>query len=324
MKFPLFDAHCDTISEALIKHEGFCRNDLHWDLGRAEAYRPCAQFFAIFALVLDSPDELEPAHQALYWRRGRDAFDAQYGKFAEELDRNQARMTFCRSAADAEAAAAAGKIGAFLSVEGGEILDCSIESLERAYGMGVRAVNLTWNYENALSGSNVQGADRGLTEPGREFVRRCQELGVIVDLSHTSDPGFWDVMEMAARPVMASHSNARALWNHTRNLTDDMFRAIIKNGGVAGINLYTDFLDADPDVDTVVRHIEHFLDLGGAKHICMGGDLDGCDTLPRGIRGNQDIWKIGEALLKKNYTEELICDIFYNNLLRVVKSACAI
>lgn len=307
MRIPLFDAHCDTIS--VIAGGGSLReNTLHLDLSRGVIYSPYAQFFAIFGIR----DEEE------------NIFENQYKKFINEIAENSDIVAFCKTAAQAEKAAAEGKCAAFLSVEGGDILECSTERLEAAHSRGLRAVNITWNIENALSGTNVQSPDRGLSDLGRSFVKKCHELGVIVDLSHISTPGFWDVIEMSDKPVMASHSNAKSVCNHSRNLDDDQFKALIQNGGVAGINLYSDFVGENPDVGAVIRHIEHFLNLGGAKNIAIGADFDGCESLPKGISGISDVSKIFYALLDRGYEKELVYDIFYNNLLRVVRTVCGI
>ena len=302
MKLPLFDAHCDTLSAMQEFDQPLWRNRLHLDLERGQNYMPRAQFFAIFG----------------------QAFWPQYHLFQAALRENQAHMMFCRTAMDAETAALEGKTAAFLSVEGAELLDCSLDRLDEAHKLGVRMVTLTWNHENALSGTNLEAPDRGLTALGRQFVRRCQALGVIVDVSHLSEPGFWDVVEEMTGPFVASHSNSSAVWPHSRNLTDAQFLAIVKAGGVAGLNLYSAFVGEDPDVDSMVAHVERFLSLGGEKSIAIGADLDGCDSLPRGIAGVQDIEKLAERLLRRNYTEALVRDIFYNNLCKVVEDICVI
>ncbi|MCL2368285.1 MAG: membrane dipeptidase [Oscillospiraceae bacterium] len=302
MRLPLFDAHCDTLFEMDKGGQSLGRNALHVDLERGLQFSPWAQFFAIY---------------------GQD-FMTLYRLFQEALAANGDRLALCRTAGQAEAAARAGKCAAFLAVEGAEILDCSLDRLAEAYDLGVRMVTLTWNHENLLSGTNVEGTDRGLTTLGREFVRRCQALGVIVDVSHISEPGFWDAAELLDGPFVASHSNAAALWPHSRNLTDGQFGAIVRAGGVAGINLYSAFLGEDPDLDCVIAHMEHFLALGGAKSVALGADLDGCDALPRGISGVEDLHKLGERMLQRNYTEALVLDIFYNNLMRVVSDICGI
>lgn len=320
MKLPLFDAHCDTISAILRTDSELCCNNLHIDMKRSDGFFPYAQFFAIFAQI--KPDEKSDDLNWLLWRKGNDAFAQQYGVFIREMERNRRIISFCKCWSDAEKAFSEGKKAAFLSIEGAEIIDCSIEKLEKVYNQGVRAIILTWNFQNKLSGSNDEGYSNGLTQLGRNFVKRCQELGIIVDVSHLSEPGFWDVIEIAEKPIIASHSNSKTIWPNKRNLTDRQFMAIAKTGGVAGINLYTDFLGEKPDINKVTEHIEHFLQLGGEKNIAIGADLDGCDTLPEGISGIEDIYKIAENLLKKNYTEALVYDIFYNNLKRVVMEIC--
>lgn len=298
------------------------RNQLHLDLERTRHYAPRAQFFAIFGELGIDPDPA--AADFPRWARGGQCFAAQYNVFQRALEANRDELAFCRSAADAAQAAREGKLAAFLSIEGGEILDCSVNKLFEAHQFGVRMVGLTWNVENDLSGTNLQAPAQGLTEQGRRFVQACQTLGVIVDVSHLSVPGFWDVAEVLTVPFVASHSNAYALWPHSRNLTDDQFCAIVKAGGVAGINLFSMFLGENPNIDTVAAHIEHFLALGGEKSVAIGADLDGCDQLPQGIGGVEDMHKLAERLLQKNYPEALVSDIFYHNLMRVVEQVCVI
>lgn len=310
-KIELFDGHCDTVSRRLEQGGGFRRNDGHLDLDRTRKFRRYAQFFAIFG----DADE----HPGLpLWELTR----REYALFQRELAENGDQMAFCRTAAEADAAFRAGRTAAFLSVEGAELLDCDLSRLEEARAMGVRAVNLTWNHANALSGSNADRPEQGLTERGRAFVRRMEDLGMLVDVSHLSDPGFWDVAAMSQKPFIATHSNARAVFFAHRNLTDAQFTAIIEHHGVAGLNMYSAFLGEDPDLDTVVSHLEHFLALGGEKNVALGGDWDGISAMPRGLTGIWDMDLLYERLLRKNYSESLVRDLFFNNLMRVVSEVC--
>ena len=212
---------------------------------------------------------------------------------------------------------AAGKTAAFLSVEGADLLDCGIEQLQTAAGWGVRLVNMVWNHANVLGGSCADDPDRGLSPQGRDFLRELERLGVYADVSHLSDPGFWDVFRMTERPMVASHSDARALCPHRRNLTDDMFRAVRDTGGVVGLNLYRDFVGG-ASMDALVAHAEHFLSLGGEKTLCIGGDLDGSRTLAAGMRGMEDVPQLYRALEKRGYGKALLEDIFWNNLRRLL------
>ena len=308
----LFDGHCDTILRCYLEGGGLRRQAGHLDLERRRGKGRWAQFFATFGSPEDMPGRS-------LW----EVFLEEYALFRSEVDANADLVVFCRTGAEARAAFAAGKTAAFLSAEGAELLDCDPDKLRLAHRMGVRAVNITWNHPNALSGTNAEEPDRGLSEQGRAFVKTMGELGMLVDVSHLSDPGFWDVMEVTDRPVVATHSNARAIFPHPRNLTDAQFTAIINTNGVAGLNMYAGFLGDDPDFDTVVSHLEHFLALGGENNVSMGGDWDGITRMPRGMSGIQDMEKLYEHLLRRNYSESLLEKVFYSNLMRVVNEVCS-
>lgn len=307
----LFDGHCDTVLMCCLKGGGFARNRYHVDLERAGKYRRYAQFFALFGQPEDFPG-----------MSFGEIFRREYGIFAREMEENAAVIAHCRTAEEAGQAFAAGKMAAFLSVEGAELLDCSPERLEEAHALGVRAVNPVWNRANALGGTNAEETDRGLTAQGKEFVRKAEELGVLVDVSHLSDPGFRDVAALLDGPFFASHSNSRQVFSHPRNLTDSQFTAIIEHGGVAGFNLYADFVGGEPDLEAVAAHLDHWLDLGGEKNIALGGDLDGCAALAGGMAGLQDYERLYHFLLERGYGQALVQDLFFNNLMRVVSKVC--
>lgn len=312
----LFDGHCDAVFQRYLNGGSLRKNEGHVDFERGREYHRCAQFFALFG----EPDDFPGKDM-----RGislETIFREEYGIFQREVKANSDIVAHCCTAGEAEAAFEAGKIAAFLSVEGAELLNCSLERLEEAHALGVRAVNLTWNHVNALSGTNVEEPDKGLTAQGRAFVEKMGKLGMLVDVSHLSDPGFWDVAELVSGPFFASHSNSRSVFSHTRNLTDEQFTAIIEHNGVAGLNLYAVFLGERPNVDTLVAHLEHWLDLGGERNISLGADLDGCDLLPEGITGLQDMDRLWERLLQRNYSEGLLRALFFENLMRVVREVC--
>jgi len=320
MKISLFDGHCDTIlccyDAADERYNGgrMRVNGGHVSLVDAhEKFNRYAQFFAIFADTETMPGTYSQI------------FQEEYDLFCREMACNADLVSHCRTAGEAEAAFAAGKIAAFLSVEGAETLECSLERLEDAYQKGVRAINITWNHANALSGTNVEHPEQGLTGRGRTFVKRMQELGILVDVSHISDPGFWDVAELAelaGKPFFASHSNSRAVWHHSRNLTDEQFVELTRLGGVAGLNTCYEFLgEGKSCLEDAVAHIEHFCALGGEKSISIGGDWDGCTPF-RGMNRITDLDQLYERLLQRNFKETLVEDIFYNNLMRVVRNVC--
>ena len=307
----VFDGHCDTILRCYQNGGGFRKNGGHLDLERMRAYGGWAQFFACFGEPEDMPGK--PLWQV---------FQEEVDLFRRQMEENADLVRHCRTAREAEEAWSEGKIAAFLSAEGAELLDCDISKLEKAYEWGLRAVNITWNHENALSGTNVEELGKGLTEQGKAFVKRAQELGMLVDVSHLSDPGFWDVMGLAQKPVFASHSNSRSICFHPRNLTDEQFAAIIKNHGVAGLNMCDEFLGQSPTVDTLIAHVEHWFSLGGEQNVSLGGDWDGISHPPAGIRGIQDLYRLADRLLQMNYSEERVNGLFYHNLMRVVREVC--
>ena len=308
MNIPYFDAHCDTIS--LCRRDGrrLRENAGHLDLGRLGRFEKAVQFFAMFCDGGGRNDLFAEAQ-------------AQQAVFARELAENIDCAAQCRSRAEIEAANAAGKVAAVLSCEGAELLDCDPERLDWACTVGVKSINLTWNHANLLCGSHCDASERGLSDRGRAFVRRAQELGILLDVSHCSDAAFWDLIGRTEKPVIASHSNARAVCGHTRNLTDDMFRALCEAGGVVGLNFYGRFVsEAEaPSMDDAARHVVHWLELGGAKHIGLGADWDGCDALAGGLRGVQDVPLLWDALARRGCDGALLRDLFYNNWLRVME-----
>ena len=297
MPIPLFDSHSDTVHVARARCRKLRENDMQLDLVRSAAFAPRGQVFSIWG---------EP-------RRDGPMFDAVIAYWEAEIAENADLVVHCRSAADIRAAHAAGKCAALLSIEGAEQLECSAAKLREAYDRGVRIIHLCWNYDNALTGSATEGQG-GLTEAGRAFAQTACGLGMVIDLSHISERAFWDVLELTDRPVLAGHSDAASVQPHARNLTDEQFTALTKRGGVAGLNLSPRFIGGSRDIDAVVAHAEHFLSLGGEKAVCLGTDLDGVAELPAGLSGIQDFGKLYEAMLRKNWTEEQVRAIFFDNL----------
>ena len=299
MNIPLFDCHCDTGAHAREHGEKLRRNRMQLDLERLSHYSPAGQVFAVCAA-----DDAEPVKFA----------DVSIAFFLEQIKENSDIVKLCLNFRDILSAEKEGKIAALLSIEGAE----QISDIDAAYMQGVRIVHMTWNHDNALCGAAMDSG-AGLTQEGKRFVMRAQQLGIMLDMSHISERGFWDTLSISTRPVIAGHSNAKAVCNVTRNLTDAQFTALVKQGGGAGINLYPEFLGLGCDIDAVFAHIEHFISLGGEKSVFLGCDLDGIEQMPKGISGVQDLGRIYEALLRHNYPERLARDIFRNNILRVME-----
>lgn len=314
MNIPVFDLHCDTalalLGETHNEAGSLKKNELHIDLERASQLEAYCQCFACFTTpMMQEWNKLSPIV----------IFERELATIQREVDKHKRLISIAYSMADVEANREKGKMSAILTIEGPAGFDFDPALLENLHQIGFRITSLGWNEQNVLTGSNVTGG--GLTDRGREYVREAQRLGMLVDVSHISDEGFWDIMEITQAPVLATHSNSRALCGHGRNLTDDMFRAICRTGGVAGMNQYADFLGESPTLDTVCDHIFHFMELDPTgKHIALGGDLDGCEELSQGFEGIQSYPALAQRLLERGLGEETIRDIFWNNALNVLRS----
>ncbi|HCQ75153.1 MAG TPA: membrane dipeptidase [Clostridiales bacterium] len=296
---PLFDCHCDTISRVMTEGGSLRKNGFHTDLERLHKFAPCAQVFAVCAETLDRPVEKA---------------DAMLRRLSQEIEENSDIVMLCLNFHDIKKAAESGKVAVFISIEGCE----QISSLESAYQNGVRILHPTWNFDNELCGAAV-GSGRGLTEKGRAFVKKAQHMGFALDMSHISERGFWDTLEACEKPVIAGHSNAKALCNVPRNLTDEQFNALVDVGGGAGINLYPEFLGLGKDINAVIAHIEHFLSLGGERSVFLGCDFDGIDSTPTGLDGVHKLDKLYNELLNRNYPEALVRALFWDNLYDIME-----
>lgn len=315
MKFPVFDLHCDTsealLGESLNEAGDLRKNHLHIDLERAKSFPGYCQCFACFTT---------PEMKDWFGISPIVVFERELATIQREVDKNKDLISVAYSPEEIEENRANGKMSAVLTIEGPAGFEFDPELLQDLCHIGFRITTLGWNEQNPLTGSHITGG--GLTEKGREYVREAQRLGMLVDVSHVSDEGFWDIMEITQAPIVATHSNSRAVWNHSRNLTDDMFLAICRTGGVAGFNQYRDFVGAEPTLDTVCDHILHFLELDPTgKHIALGGDLDGCDSFSQGFTGIESYPAMAQRLLERGVGEKTVQDIFWNNAIGVMCAA---
>ncbi len=281
----VFDAHADTPYELWIRKEHLAKSTCHIDEEKAKVFSHYEQVFAFCSLVGSK------------WEITKEEFQECYEYFLRELKDQKT-------------------IHPHLSIEGAECIDCDPERIAALSQEGFVMSTLTWNADNELAGWHK--SEKGLTDKGRAYVHSAQEHGVLIDVSHLSDTGFWDIMKVTRGPIVASHSNCRALWQTGRNLTDDQLRAIAETGGVVGLNLYTAFLGKDVTFDTLRRHLDHILELCGPRHICLGGDLDGCDVLPAGFRDVTSYCDLHSYLSRHGYGEELLDALFYSNLQALV------
>ncbi len=315
MNIPVFDLHCDTALALLgesMNEEGSLRcNTYHIDLTRAVKLDGYAQCFACFTTpYMEEWGNISPTV----------VFQREVATIQREVERNSDLIAIAHTPAQIEENRRAGKMSAILTVEGPAGFGYDPARLSELYKTGFRISTLGWNEKNPLTGSHKTGG--GLTDLGREYLREAQRLGMLIDVSHISDEGFWDIMEITHAPIVATHSNSRYVCGASRNLTDDMFRAICQTGGVAGYNLCAEFTGDNPTLDTVCDHMLHFLALDpSGKHIALGGDLDGIDNMPQGFHGVQDYPTLAERMLVRGIPECMIRDIFWNNAFGVMERA---
>ena len=315
MNIPVFDFHCDTafalLGDNMNSAGDLRKNTCHIDLDRASKLAGYAQCFACFTTSI--PEPMKGVDPIL-------VFERELATIQREIDKNSDCISIAYSPKEIEENRAKGMMSAILTLEGTAGIGYNPELLEDLSMIGFRVVSLGWNEKNPLTGSNVTGG--GLTDQGRAFVKEAQRLGMLVDVSHISDEGFWDIMKITEAPIIATHSNSRALCGHSRNLTDDMFKAIAETGGVAGYNMCDGFTGEDPTIDTVCDHMLRFLELDPTgRSVALGGDLDGVDAMPGGFEGVQDWPKLAAHLLERGVDEKTLRNIFWNNAIGVMERA---
>ena len=314
------DMHCDTISGIWKAAQEGCQlalrtNDMHIDLQKLRKGGYLLQNFAMFVFKEDGRDPLVSLLELI---------DTYYTELRANADLLAPVLKF----EDIAANDAAGKLSALLTMEEGAPLKGNPAILRMMYELGVRMIALTWNFENEIGYPNtvVRAKDYdpskkyGLKEAGIEIVREMNRLGMIVDVSHLSDDGFWDVVKYCDAPFVASHSNSRAMCSHTRNMTDEMIRALADKGGVMGINFCGEFLNPNGSsrAQDMVRHIQHIRDVGGVDCIGLGTDYDGIGGKLE-ISNASEIGKLAAALEKAGFHEREIEAIFSENVLRVYR-----
>ncbi len=333
------DMHCDTISEiwesrkqSVSQNGGspqqLSRNDLHIDIRKM---KKAGYLLQNFALYIDLKKGLDPFEYVL------ELIDV----FREEMGKNKNDIGVIKTYDEILANERQGKMSALMTIEEGGCCKGEIGNLERLYQLGARMMTLTWNYPNELASPNlfIKSAEKGstlkndegfslfdsskgLTEKGFFFIQRMEELGMIIDVSHLSDAGFWDIVQHTKKPFVASHSNARALCGHCRNLTDDMIRAVAGRGGVIGLNFYGCFLNETNDshsrVARMAAHARHMLNVGGSGCLGLGSDFDGISGELE-IQDCSQMQKLVDGLERAHFTGTEIENILWRNVMRVYR-----
>jgi len=301
------DMHCDLPSQ-IMAGLTLSSKECHWAEDRLKKENVYVQIFASFVdkLVYDAPFERVVSLIENFKK------ELKSSETDVVTEWNQLKQNI-----------ACGKNSAILSIEGGEALGGKIENLQYFYDLGIRFLTITWNNRNQLgTSSHTSCQNTPLTEFGKSVIREMNKLKMTPDVSHLSEAGFWSVMEESKMPVVATHSNSKTICNHNRNLTDEQFISIKKSGGLVGLCFVPYFLENEGEkanVKSIIKHVEHFMSLGGEDVVALGGDFDGISTLPDGITGIESVDKIAEELAKINYSESLIKKIMGENVLNHLK-----
>jgi membrane dipeptidase len=306
------------------------------DLARMERGGLDAQFFSIWV----DPDHYDPERPGLATARAQAMIDV----VLEQVRRHPQRLALATSADDVRRIVGSGRHAALLGLEGGHAIEDELGTLRRYHAQGVRYMTLTWSFSHTWADSSGDaGKHGGLTEFGRDVVREMNDLGMLVDVSHASDATFWDALETSRAPVIASHSSARAIAPHPRNLSDDMLRAVGESGGVVMLNFGGIFLDprkvgtwnhvkhtlrhgfpVPTTLAMLADHVEHVARVAGVDHVGLGSDFDGTLFLPDDMRSVEDFPNLTVELARRGWSDADLRKLLGENLLRVLARAQAL
>lgn len=317
------DMHCDTLyqhMERKFKDDLFdCKKDCI-DIKRLKEGNAQAQFFAMF-----TTEGGDPVFNDYDFSIADGQVNDMVNFLDENIKKNNNIISYGKSYEDIIENEKNNKISAIFTIEGGHMIDNNLEKIKKYYDMGVRLITLTWNFENSLAypnSKNMEKNKKGLKKFGKEAVEYMKELGIIVDVSHLSDGGFFDVADIMKSPFVASHSNSRTITNHQRNLTDDMIKKIANNGGISGINFASDFLNERKDnfssLEDIVKHLNYMKNKGGENFVAIGTDFDGIENDVE-INSCDKMYLLEDRLIKSGWNYSQVEKLFYKNIKRVMR-----
>ncbi len=341
MLMPIFDGHNDTLLRlAFAEKKGapisfFEGHDsLHIDAKKAKAGSFAGGFFAMFVPPLNETSKELAFHEMREPVDQAHALDVtmHLASVAFRLEKAaKGSMKICRTVDEIEKTMAEGAIAMLLHIEGAEAIDADFHALDVLYQAGLRSIGPVWSRNNIFAsgvpfdfpGSPDQGD--GLTAKGKELVRRCNDMGVVLDMSHLNEAGFWDMHKLSSAPLVATHSNVHALSNSPRNLTDKQLDAIAESKGVVGLNYAVGFLRDDGDqhnpdtpIERMLTHFDHLLEKLGEDGVALGSDFDGC-TVPSAIGSAAGNPVLVQAMLDHGYGKDLVEKIAHKNWLSLLK-----
>jgi len=309
MALPVFDGHNDVLLEE--RSFASASDDGQLDLERARAGGFAGGFFAIFTphpdgYAEDGGPEPPVEHELAIGHTFRAM------RKLLELERAGA----LRIAREPEDLVLDADVVAVMHIEGAEAVDAELELLPALHAFGLRSLGITWSRPNVFAHGVSPVAGPGLTDAGRALVRACEELGILVDLAHLNEPGFWDVAEISERPLVVTHACAHALVPHLRNLTDRQLDAVRDSGGVVGVCFHHEF--AGPRRTDIARHVHYMAERMGPEHVALGSDFDGAE-MPDGLRGAQDLPLVLDDLRALGWGEPELRLVAHENFLRVLR-----
>lgn len=289
----IFDAHCDLLDKMSLHTElSFKQDSIYADVSfpRLNKAGVAVQCFAVF--VSNRPH--------VTFSQLLEGFDTFHNRIA-----SHAGVRHIRTKTDLEEAEAAGKLGAILTLEGADGLEGSLVNLHTAFAMGVRLLGLTWNYANWAADGVLEPRNGGFTLKGKKLVEECNKLGIILDVSHLSDKGFWELAELSSKPMVASHSNVRTLCPHPRNLTDEMIQSLIARNGMIGLTFVPWFIKAsEPAIKDILTHLDSVAALGGKENVGFGSDFDGVDYHIPGLEHAGNFDRLANELYRRYQAED--------------------
>ena len=328
---PVVDLHCDTIMALMGNNKELRQSDNMIDLNKLQKGDYLLQCFAMFVPYKsrNNDDHYSPFEMC----------NKMIDRYYQELAKNEDLIKPAFTSEDIGKNIKEKKMTALLTIEEGGVCLGNIEFLRNFYRLGVRMMTLTWNFKNEIATPNIDylsitreqiknegvkpNTTDGLTEFGIEVVKEMNRLGMVIDCSHLGDKGFYDVINYSTKPIVCSHSCARSVCNHVRNMTDDMLLKLKANGGVVGINYCNSFIKEDKTVATVwdvVKHINYIKDLIGIDYIGLGSDFDGIGNSDIELKDASMMNLLINELEKEGYSKEDIDKICYKNVLRVFKA----
>lgn len=287
----LLDFHCDTITKCMGNNAQMLENNFQNSFLKLLKFQAPIQVFAVYtddAYVCDSYNYTKRAIEYYYSQLEK------YSKYAKKYDLSNIEDK---------------RVNCILSIEGGEPIK-GIEALEEFEALGVKIITLTWNRVNSIGCGAMSDTDKGLTEFGKQVVRKMNEKNIVVDVSHLNEKGFKDVVQISEKPFIASHSDIREVFNHKRSLWAWQVKEIISSGGIIGVNIYPEFL-GDTSVYSILKHIEYILNID-ENAVCLGCDLDGISISPKEISNVCDLTRLYEIICL-SFGENIADNIFYNN-----------